>query len=801
MREVFGIVSCGGVTGQVACNNNNNNNKMESVRVVMKMSSIPGYLDLSEEQVQKLITKQPIEELYEVEEQPFARGKYAAVRRCRHRSSGEKFAAKFLRKRRRSTDLRPEILHEVAILDACKASPRIVRLHKVFESAQEMILLLELAPGGELQMLLDRDEVPEEREVRRLMRQILAGLVDLHAINVAHLDIKPQNVVLTGEFPVCEVKLCDLGISRYISDGTDIRDILGTPDYVAPEVLNYEPISLATDMWSVGVLLYVLLTGCSPFGGDSKQETFCNISQCNLDFPEDLFEDVSEDAKDLMRKLMVKEPSKRLTAQQCLLHRWFTSAESVLLQSVPLMPVPAPRTLTAEPATTKLDEARTKHSIAITRKLEITCDSSTRQPMPSERFSLTTVTSTTTLARETTATNGNPDTTADEKKDSESNLTERASSGMRSFRRSNFKKNMGNIVERVTSIDDTGNECNINVLDAVASKPAPRLTASSKKMPAPETPAANTSASSVASRPVNKATAMQTMPVNGIDGYKFDRPSHVIFRNTTKNVQQNRNVSTNVSAESIVRRRVLDNKDCVYQFRRCIIIDDSEDDTGVVSPVNSLVSDGTNDSETSSGYFDNSSCCSSSDSVSDVSETSVDSTGDRLSTASIEDTLEYGYSKNGRRYVGNTIPSYATRNHNVWQMGTVTMGHKPRETREFYHSSRPSFSLALSRFNSMPGEAQKPSTSKVTTQDNFFASARKQAAKASHTSVINKVSMSTLTLPSGKSTIGVKECGINIMRERNGNEVVLREVKGGRCSRFSEVKIESVQSRIRKFEI
>lgn len=75
----------------------------------------------------------------------------------------------------------------------------------------------------------------------------------------------------------------------------------------APEVLNYEAISLATDMWSVGVLLYVLLSGCSPFGGETKQETFCNISQCRLDFPDDLFEEISEEAQDLMKRLMVKE--------------------------------------------------------------------------------------------------------------------------------------------------------------------------------------------------------------------------------------------------------------------------------------------------------------------------------------------------------------------------------------------------------------------------------------------------------------------------------------------------------------
>ncbi|KAL1463020.1 hypothetical protein WDU94_014812, partial [Cyamophila willieti] len=120
---------------------------------------------------------------------------------------------------------------------------------------------------------------------------------------------QPQNLVLTGEFPDCDVKLCDFGISRYLSQDVDVREILGTPDYVAPEVLNYEPISIATDMWSVGVLMYVLLTGCSPFGGDTKQETFCNIAQCKLEFPDELFEDISEPAQDLMRRLMVKKPA------------------------------------------------------------------------------------------------------------------------------------------------------------------------------------------------------------------------------------------------------------------------------------------------------------------------------------------------------------------------------------------------------------------------------------------------------------------------------------------------------------
>lgn len=97
------------------------------------------------------------------------------------------------------------------------------------------------------------------------------------------------------------LKLCDFGISRVVENGSKVREILGTPDYVAPEVLQYEPLSLKTDIWSVGVLAYVLLTGFTPFGGDSKQETFLNISQCALTFPDDLFDGISNHALDFIK--------------------------------------------------------------------------------------------------------------------------------------------------------------------------------------------------------------------------------------------------------------------------------------------------------------------------------------------------------------------------------------------------------------------------------------------------------------------------------------------------------------------
>ncbi|CAG2122167.1 unnamed protein product, partial [Medioppia subpectinata] len=125
----------------------------------------------------------------------------------------------------------------------------------------------------------------------------------------------PQNILLTNPYPSGDVKLCDFGISRILTKGAELREIVGTPDYVgqcfitiAPEILQYEPISLATDMWSIGILTYVLLSGHSPFTGETKQETYCNITNGSLDFPSYLFADVSEEAKDFICKLLVRDP-------------------------------------------------------------------------------------------------------------------------------------------------------------------------------------------------------------------------------------------------------------------------------------------------------------------------------------------------------------------------------------------------------------------------------------------------------------------------------------------------------------
>ncbi|XP_044002204.1 5'-AMP-activated serine/threonine-protein kinase catalytic subunit alpha-like [Aphidius gifuensis] len=285
-----------------------------------------GLVLVQEAQLARVVKNGPITEHYEIDPKPFASGQWASVYKCRSRLSGTMYAAKYSSRNRFNTDCSAELRHEIALLSLCSQSPRVVRLHDVYETPKEIILVMEFAPGGDLQTLIDGDLVPLEGDVVHFVKQLVEGLAYLHERNIAHLDIKPQNLVMMGSFPECEVKLCDFEISRVVLEGTEVREILGTPDYVAPEILHYEPITLAADMWSLGVTTYVLLTGFSPFGGETDQETFQNISVGEVDFPEELFEDISVSAKDFVAKLLVLDPSARMSAKQCLRHDWLRDA-------------------------------------------------------------------------------------------------------------------------------------------------------------------------------------------------------------------------------------------------------------------------------------------------------------------------------------------------------------------------------------------------------------------------------------------------------------------------------------------
>lgn len=271
---------------------------------------------------------EPIEKNYELHEE-IGKGQFAVVRKCVEIKSGAVYAAKIMRKRRVARGVAAADIAREAGLLARLRHPNIVSLHKVIDTGKTVVLLLELISGGEL----FHWSPPNESEAAHVVRQVLMALSHLHSHQVAHLDIKPENILLFTPPPMPNIKLIDLGLSLRLTPGSQHRALFGTPEFVAPEIVNYEPLCLGTDLWAVGVLTYILLTGASPFLGEDKQETYSNVAACNYQFDENYFCNVSEVAKDFIRSLLIKNPKERGSADSCLMHPWILTVCSRIQRS------------------------------------------------------------------------------------------------------------------------------------------------------------------------------------------------------------------------------------------------------------------------------------------------------------------------------------------------------------------------------------------------------------------------------------------------------------------------------------
>lgn len=143
----------------------------------------------------------------------------------------------------------------------------------------------------------------------------------MHEKFIMHLDMKPENILCVTRMGN-RIKLIDFGLARRFDPGQTLQVMFGTPDFAAPEVLSYERVTPAADLWSVGVICYVLLSGLSPFMGNSDLETMTNVTRASYDFDDDSFDPISSEAKDFISKLLIKEPKRRLKPSECLDHKW-----------------------------------------------------------------------------------------------------------------------------------------------------------------------------------------------------------------------------------------------------------------------------------------------------------------------------------------------------------------------------------------------------------------------------------------------------------------------------------------------
>lgn len=261
------------------------------------------------------------------------RGISSTVRRCIEKETGIEFAAKIIDLSNDTHDgggegktMLEATIEEVHILRMVAGHPYIIELHDVFESNTFIFLVFELCKNGELFDYLTSVVALSEKKTRYIMRQLFEALQHVHGQNIVHRDLKPENILLDDNL---NIKLTDFGFARVIKPGEKLFEVCGTPGYMAPELFasamyeGTEGYSYEVDIWACGVIMFTLLVGCPPFWHRKQMVMLRNIMEGNYSFTSPEWADITEPPKDLIRKLLVVDPKKRITIEEALEHPFF----------------------------------------------------------------------------------------------------------------------------------------------------------------------------------------------------------------------------------------------------------------------------------------------------------------------------------------------------------------------------------------------------------------------------------------------------------------------------------------------
>ncbi|XP_025106866.1 MAP kinase-activated protein kinase 2-like isoform X2 [Pomacea canaliculata] len=285
--------------------------------------------------------KHPISDDYRLTGSVLGLGINGKVLECYSRVTGDKYALKVLKdvpKARREVDIHWRACHH-------PSTHHIVKIHDVYEnnySGQRCLLVvMECMEGGELFTRIQEraDSAFTEREAAEIIRSIAKAIDHLHSMNIAHRDLKPENLLYTDKTPHAILKLTDFGFAKEINAYKSLQTPCYTPYYVAPEVLGPEKYDKSCDMWSLGVIMYILLCGYPPFysnhGAAISPGMKKRIRNGQYEFPNPEWSRVSLDAKDLIRGLLRTDPDQRMNIKQVMANKWV--ADSAMVPQTPLM--------------------------------------------------------------------------------------------------------------------------------------------------------------------------------------------------------------------------------------------------------------------------------------------------------------------------------------------------------------------------------------------------------------------------------------------------------------------------------
>lgn len=252
------------------------------------------------------------------------RGSFSRVVRVEHKSTRQPYAIKMIETRYREG--REVCESELCVLRRVRHA-NIIQLMEVFETAERVYMVMELATGGELfDRIIARGSFTE-RDATRVLQMVLDGVKYLHTLGITHRDLKPENLLYYHPGADSKIIITDFGLasSRKKGDECLMKTTCGTPEYIAPEILVRKPYTNAVDMWALGVISYILLSGTMPFEDDNRMRLYRQILKGKYSFSGEPWPSVSNQAKDFVERILTVEPGKRLTAGQALKHPWIIS--------------------------------------------------------------------------------------------------------------------------------------------------------------------------------------------------------------------------------------------------------------------------------------------------------------------------------------------------------------------------------------------------------------------------------------------------------------------------------------------
>lgn len=272
-----------------------------------------------EELVTNTVFKNPnkITKEYKIWDNHIGKGAFGEVRKVLHFQTGLYRAVKVIYKHECSSKEREKLIVEIEILRHL-SHPNIIKIYEYFEDVKFLYIIMDLATGGELFDKIQKAHTFSERRAAEIFHQLLSGINYLHKRQIAHRDIKPENILFDGDI----LKIADFGTSRYFQPEHTMKNLHGTPYYIAPEVItgNYNE---KCDVWSCGVILYILLSGVPPFQGNNRYEIITNVvkGKYTIEIPQ--LRARSSAARSIIRKMLTYDPSDRISIEQALDHEWF----------------------------------------------------------------------------------------------------------------------------------------------------------------------------------------------------------------------------------------------------------------------------------------------------------------------------------------------------------------------------------------------------------------------------------------------------------------------------------------------